>query len=50
MDTSEAGRLGGLARKDALTPQRRSEIAKNAVQAREKRRKQRKNKPSTVIS
>lgn len=42
MDTKEAGKLGGEARKRALTPQRRSEIAKHAVAMREKRRKAKK--------
>jgi hypothetical protein len=39
LTVSEMARLGGLARKKKLSPERRSEIAKKAVQAREAKRK-----------
>ena len=40
MTVSQMGRLGGKARAESLTPERRSEIARTAVQAREVKRKQ----------
>lgn len=37
---SAGGKLGAKARMEKLTPEQRSEIARKAVQAREKKRKQ----------
>lgn len=36
---AKGGKIGGKARSKSLTPERRSEIAKNAVAAREAKRK-----------
>lgn len=42
MDVREAGKLGGKARADRMTPEERSAVARKAVRARERLRKKRK--------